>query len=219
MSALESVESGEPKPTKVIVPGRILFSGLTASGKTTHSKLLARSLDRPWFDATTLLKKMAGLADISNDRLWVTEAVGLMIEARKGDFLDRRLDQELLARTRATPNAVTDAWAMPWLWEGEATRVWVHADLDTRVRRCMRSPTSDVLSAAKAEKIIVEKDNYTRDLFQRLYEFDLFEDHDDFDVILDTSDRGGDQVPTDTIATAARYAIATASESVSLART
>ncbi|HYF96406.1 MAG TPA: hypothetical protein VD947_00005, partial [Patescibacteria group bacterium] len=50
------------------------------------------------------------------------------------------------------------------------------------------SSSSDVdITAAKAEKVITEKDNYTRELFQRLYDFDLFSDHDNFDIILDTS--------------------------------
>jgi cytidylate kinase len=170
-------------------PKLILFSGLTASAKTTYSHLAANEFNRSWLDATTLLKSLAGLTHVPNNELWVTDAADEIQEAREGDMLDRQLDEQLLQQARDNPGAVIDAWALPWLWEGDAVRIFVESDLDTRVQRCMGSlaVVGEDSSAAAAEKLITEKDTYTRDLFHRLYGFDIFVDREIFDCSLDTS--------------------------------
>ncbi len=165
----------------------ILFSGLTASGKSNYSSLIAESLGRPWFDATSQLLKLVGV-ETDAQSVWSTELADDIHEARQGDQIDRELDQLILAKLDATPGAVVDAWATPWLWDGDALRVFVHADEETRVRRCLASYPPDAQPTIKdARQLIRDKDSYTRDLFLRLYDFDLFRDHSEFDITLDTS--------------------------------
>jgi len=168
-------------------PVPILFSGLTASGKSNYSSLIAESLGRPWFDATSQLLKLVGV-QTDEQSVWATDLADDIQEARQGDHIDRELDGLILAKLRDTPDAVVDAWATPWLWEEDALRVFVYADEDTRVQRCLASyPAAARPTVDDARRLIHDKDSYTRSLFMRLYGFDLFNDHDDFDVVLDTS--------------------------------
>lgn len=165
----------------------ILFSGLTASSKSNYSSLIAESLGRPWFDATSQLLQ---LVDIQTDEksVWTTDTAHEIQSARQGDVIDRELDRRILAKLNTDRSAVVDAWAAPWLWKNDAVRVFVTADDETRVERCLASyPASAQPTANEARQLIHEKDNYTRNLFLRLYDFDLFTDHDNFDLIIDTS--------------------------------
>lgn len=192
----------------------ILFSGLTAAGKSNYSKLIAELLGRPWFDATS---QMLELLDIPNTDqcVWTTDVARDMQEARIGDELDKRLDSLTVGKLHKIPNAVVDAWAMPWLWKGDAVRVFVVADEDTRIKRCLASyPLSSSATVGAARKLIEEKDNFTRDLFLRLYNFDLFNDHNIFDIVLDTSgfvadtpEKTGKQIAQERILPIARRAI------------
>ena len=180
--AIEGIDS-----TNYVELPRVLFSGLTASSKTAYSKKFALETERPWFDATSELQNLANV-HVSNEELWVSGSAETVQIARQGDQLDKLLDSILLERIEQTPEAVVDAWAMPWLWMGNAVRVFVTADKDTRINRCIESSLLiERFSKDEAESLITQKDNFTRRLFYRLYGFDLFKDHENFDLIIDTS--------------------------------
>ncbi len=197
----------------------ILFSGLTASSKTNISKSIAGLLDRPWFDATSELLR---LADVHSDEksVWATNTARIIQSARQGDEIDKELDIRLISRLENSTNSVVDAWAAPWLWKGKAVRVFVRADDETRINRCLASyPNGAKPTIEDARKLIEDKDLYTRNLFLRLYGFDLFTDHDEFDVQLDTSgfyadtpEKSGAEIARERILPLAMCAIKTALE-------
>jgi len=165
---------------------RVAFSGLTAAGKTTHSQLLAASLGATWFGATEILAALAGVTAGPLDGVFMTAAGAQIEQARDGDHLDYELDRRLVARMQDEPHAVADAWALPWLITGDSvTRVWIQSDEESRTRKCSVSHLPALqMSLAESRAHIASKDQTTRERFGRMYGFDLFMDHSEFDVVL-----------------------------------
>lgn len=166
---------------------RVAFSGLTAAGKTTHSLRLARELGAEWFGATELLAELAGVPSDGSPGLWLRH--GAAIESKRdGDELDLELDRRLVERFERSDGIVADAWALPWLASVPMVRVWLRSDLRSRSMKCVTSQLPDrQLGVEEATEHISKKDGSTRERFRRLYDFDLFEEHEAFDAVLDNS--------------------------------
>lgn len=195
-------------------PIPILFSGLSATSKTNYSQQVAAELGRPWVGATAIMLELTGVYSNAQS-VWATDDAVHIQSAREGDAIDRELDVRVLEHVRESPDSVVDAWAAPWLWKGEAVRVLVRADEDTRIQRCLASyPPDSQPTVTDARQLLEEKDDYSQRLFMRLYGFDLVTDHEVFDLILDTSgfeadtpDKSGSEIARERILPAARHAI------------
>lgn len=164
---------------------RIAFSGLTAAGKTTHSKLLAASLGVEWLGATEILASLAGYTGVV-ESLFNGPGAAYIESAREGDALDRELDRRILDRVTSRADIVVDAWALPWLYQDpDLVRIWLESDCDSRTRKCYVSQGSDVTrDMPGCLELITAKDESTRARFLRMYRFDLMSDHEQFDVKL-----------------------------------
>jgi cytidylate kinase len=159
---------------------KIIISGLTAAGKTTHSRLIADGLGIPYISGSALLTELVG-----KPGPWTPELDRL----RANGSLDRELDRLMIERFQHSKDGVFDAWALPWLSDGYATRVWIESNPESRLRKAMvtelRKGLHPTIEATK--RIIEEKDNFSRDLFMRLYGFDLFGEREIFDFTIDNS--------------------------------
>ncbi|MDH5441516.1 MAG: cytidylate kinase family protein, partial [Candidatus Bathyarchaeota archaeon] len=111
-------------------------------------------------------------------------------EERMDDFeFDRRVDAKLLEQAREG-RVVLDSWTMPWLFDG-GFKVWLEASEDARASRLAGRggmPAEDAL------KVLREKDERTRSIYEKLYGFSLGEDFSPFDMIFDVSLLGADEV-------------------------
>lgn len=173
---------------------RIIISGLTAAGKTTHAKKLADYLGLEYFSSSELLGELAGL-----EAVW-SPSVDMR---RKGDQdIDRQLDMRVLQEFRSRSECVFDAWALPWYCDGPAIRMWIESDFPSRVRKCIvsRLERGDTPNARDCLSVVRAKDHFSRDVFLRNHGFDLFTDRSPFDLILDNSSL----IPTPTIESAQR---------------
>lgn len=164
----------------------LVISGLTAAGKTTHSRLLAGRLGLQYVSASQLLAASAGI-HVGETEHWWRSRGRTVAAARQGSSLDEEVDRELIALSHAAENAVFDAWALPWTSNAEMIRVWLKSDFSSRCRKCFVSHLSEAISYDECAAIVEDKDAESHAIFERLYGFDLFHDHDDFDVILDLS--------------------------------
>lgn len=159
---------------------RIIVSGLTAAGKTTHCKQIAELLSVPYFSGSGLLSEMLGLPGH-----W-TPAVDL---ARDKGAVDREVDQLMVSKLKSSARGVFDAWTLPWLTTEPAVRIWIESDQPSRVRKATVTELRRGLhpKAGDVHRVVDEKDAFSRRLFARLYGFDLFTDHEIFDLVLDNS--------------------------------
>jgi cytidylate kinase len=159
---------------------RIILSGLTAAGKTTHGKLLARHLGLPYYSSSQLIAELVGVSGP-----WTPD----MDVARADDDIDLEADRRICQAFDSAERGVFDAWALAWLSDGKAIRVWLESDLPSRVRKAavteLRRGSTPRLQ--DLESLVTAKDEFSRAQFQRLYSFDLFTDQDVFDVTVNNS--------------------------------
>jgi cytidylate kinase len=170
----------------------ICISGMTGSGKSTIAKRLASKYDLDYFSGGNALKTLAQEEGYTSDvRGWWETPQGLkFLQQRMGDSaFDKRIDKKLLELAEHG-NVVLDSWTMPWLLN-EGFKIWLEASPRVRAKRVMKR---DEISIDEAVKALKEKDEKTRQIYKRLYGFDLGQDLSPFDLVLATDELDPDEV-------------------------
>jgi cytidylate kinase len=165
----------------------IVISGLTAAGKTTHALLLAEALGFTYVSSSQILASLAGYTVDSSKESWWDKLGGTLTAARHSGALDRKLDEEMCRLASEAREQIFDAWALPWTSLAPMLRIWLASTPEARTIKCCVSHLPAELPLTRCREIIDEKDDYSREMFDRLYHFDLFADHAVFDVIVDST--------------------------------
>jgi cytidylate kinase len=170
---------------------RIIISGLTAAGKTTHAKLLEKKFGFKYISASNTLLELMGVSskDINPD-FWASQNSKELSGLRGGDrSFDRLVDQTMSEIIANNENIVVDSWAASWLSKENALRIWLDSSLNSRIWKSMVSHGLPKDRSYEAYNLLLtEKDNITRKIFLEEYGFDLFKDHEHFDLIIDITD-------------------------------
>lgn len=176
-------------PNSVLTAYRIiLVSGLTAAGKTTHSKLLAEDLGWSYIGMASVRKEVLGdqLDRSEHDREWSPSHDRL----RAADSsIDSQADQRMAAIVADRSNIVVDAWLQPWLYRGgDALRIWIESTVEARVMKAAVAATrrGEIPSSHIAD-IVATKDDFSRTHFKRLYSINLYGNPTIFCMIVDNS--------------------------------
>lgn len=170
----------------------ICLAGLTACGKSTAARRLAKKYNLKYVSGGTTLKELALEAGIANaNKGWWETPDGLhFLKQRQQDSsFDKQVDDQLLCLARQG-NIVLDSWTMPWLSE-KGFKIWLEVSPKERANRLTQR---DGISVESAEKIIKEKDGRTKQIYRELYGFELGEDYSPFDVVLDSELMTSDEV-------------------------
>ncbi|MGH4020770.1 MAG: AAA family ATPase [Pseudonocardiaceae bacterium] len=166
----------------------ILVSGLTAAGKTTHSKLLAEDLGWSYVDMASVRKEILGeqLVFSERDREWTPSHDQL----RAADInIDLEADQRMAAIVADRSNIVVDAWLQPWLYQaGDALRIWIESSVETRIMKtAVATMRRGEVPSSRIADVLAAKDEFSRAHFQRLYSIDLYGDPAIFTMMLNNS--------------------------------
>jgi cytidylate kinase len=164
----------------------ICVSGMTGSGKSTVAKRLADKYGLDYFSGGNALKTLAQEEGYNPDVTgWWETAEGLkFLQQRMEDpAFDKRIDEQLLELAKQG-NVVLDSWTMPWLLN-EGFKVWLEASPQVRAKRVMNR---DSISIEEAMKALTEKDEQTRQIYKKLYGFDLGNDLSPFNLVLATDE-------------------------------
>jgi cytidylate kinase len=169
----------------------LLVAGLTGSGKTSATKLVAERLGYQWLSGSDLRRRFFGLdaSDVGASRLSqaLSQANVRLEHARLRSAVgESNFDAELLRLATSLDNAVFDVWFLPWLVVDHAVATaLLRASPSTRAQR-----VADMMDipAADAAAIISEKDDRARQYARKQYDIDIDYDHTVFDVVLDTDD-------------------------------
>jgi len=162
----------------------ICLAGLTACGKSTAAKRLAKRFGLEYVSGGTALKEIAlKMGYKAKEQGWWESAEGIrFLQKRTQDPKhDKQVDAELL-KWATRGNVVLDSWTMPWLSK-IGFKIWLEVSADERARRLTQR---DGISLEKARQVVEEKDDITRQIYEHLYGFNLGEDYSPFDLILDS---------------------------------
>ncbi|HZS42602.1 MAG TPA: hypothetical protein VFA52_00020 [Candidatus Paceibacterota bacterium] len=167
---------------------KIFISGLTAAGKTTHAKLLASNYNLQYVSASNILLKRANINTSTLSKgFWVSPAASALQSQRSSDrSIDIWVDQQMIEAAAYTRDAIFDSWGMPWLSAEPGLRIWLESSILSRWWKAIIS--QDSYADNDSHRILTEmnkKDNFTREYFLSNYGFDLFQDYEVFDYVLD----------------------------------
>lgn len=170
----------------------ICISGMTACGKSTVAKRLAEKYGLRYLSGGETLKSIAEKEGfkVDGDGWWETEHGTRFLKERtlKPDF-DKMADDMLLKAARKG-NVLLDSWTMPWLFNG-GFKIWLEASREIRAKRLS---VRDGLSYDEALRILDEKDETTRRIYEKLYGFKLGSDLSPFDLVLDVENLTPEEV-------------------------
>jgi cytidylate kinase len=164
--------------------GNVCISGLTASGKTTHSHLLAGEFGLTYVSGSQIQLNFMGISPIQTKDFWITENA----KPLWNNDAFSRIDGELLRIESVSEGCIFDTSTMPWRHRRNALCIWLGSSLESRVLKSIISHRgrSD-FDTHEYPTRIAEKDAATLRLYQELYGIRIGEDLSCFDLILDIS--------------------------------
>jgi len=163
----------------------ICVCGMAGSGKSTLAKRLAEKYGLRYFSGGDALKALAMEEGYKNvDYGWWESEEGMRFLERRGkdQEFDEEIDRKLLELAKAG-NAIFDSWTMPWLLE-KGFKIWLEASPEIRAERIARR---DHMNPQEALKALRRKEKHTKSIYKKLYGFNLGEDYNPFQLILDTN--------------------------------
>lgn len=164
----------------------VIVSGFTAAGKTTHSRMLADTLEWDYLGMSEIRRQL--LPDSASAQSeWLPE--GDRRRAADSD-LDRAMDR-LMGQAIATSDGpvVVDAWLQPWLCAHPgAVRVWLDSSFPSRVTKAQVSRLrAGAPPSSTTPREIAEKDAFSVRHFRKVHGVRFGPDPAVFDLILDNS--------------------------------
>ncbi len=157
----------------------VIIFGLTASGKSTLAAALAEQFGLRVVHPSGVMRDLMefGQAHLerprANDGYWESEEGTQILSGRlKHEVPIDVAATQILLREVDRGEVVIDSWSLPWLTP-VGLKFHLLADLETRSRRAAQRSG---LSVDDATRRIRDKDEETRQLFLRLYGFDIFHD-------------------------------------------
>jgi|SRR3989344_5019645 len=169
----------------------ILISGFAGSGKSSLADALGKELGIKVIHASSILREMAtkgvkALENASPQKIhdwWESAEAKAFMKKRQDDgSLDIALDEKLI-KIADKGDVIMDSWTMPYLYKEKAFRVWLNASPEVRAKRITgrdNLPYNEILAKIKA------RDGETKDLYRRLYKFNMGEDLLGFDLVVDS---------------------------------
>ena len=170
----------------------ICISGMAGTGKSTLAKKLAQKYGFDYYSGGDALKVLASEEGYNASQPgWWESPQGLkFLKQREGDEkFDRAVDQKLLEYTEKG-NVLLDSWTMPWLLKS-GFKIWLLASMEKRAARVAQR---DQITVEQALKVLKEKEDRTKGIYEKLYGFMLGEDFKPFNLVLDTERLNAEEV-------------------------
>ena len=170
----------------------IIISGLAGAGKSTLAKKLAEKLKLKYICGGDVLKEIAKEEGYSPTENWWETKEGMeFLKKRQKNFeYDKKLDEKLM-KYASQGNCVITSWALPWIFKGDAVKVWLNASQEERAKRIAKR---DGISYEHALEIVKKRDEENKKLYKNLYGYELGKNLEVFDLIVETDGKTPEQV-------------------------
>ncbi len=165
---------------------------MAGTGKSTLSKRLSKKFDLKCYSGGDALKELASAEgyNVSREGWWESSEGLTFLKKRTVDpKFDKIVDAKLLEYAKEG-NVLLDSWTMPWLLK-DGFKIWLLASIEKRAQRVAKR---DGISVQEAFRVLEEKESKTKTIYKKLYGFNLGEDFEPFDLVLDTDNLSADEV-------------------------
>lgn len=165
--------------------GNIFIAGLSASGKTTHSYMLAGMFGLTYISGSQTHLIINGLSPVQDRSFWVSDVAKTLLTSAQF----RLVEQELSRIEKIMTGCVFDSWIMPWRKASPGLSVYLMSTFESRLRKAAvsRRENGFLIDDAFAEAVR-QKDTAAIELYRILYGIDIEKDLSVFDLIVDISD-------------------------------
>ncbi len=164
----------------------IIISGMPAVGKTTVSRLVARSLGTPMMGGGDVLKEMAveeGYTPGGDDWWDTAEGMKFLAERKRSADFDREVDARLLQKVKKGDVVVT-SYPLAWLTDS-GVRVWLSGGTKSRAARMAKR---DHMTKAECTAVLRVRDAENYKLYRKIYGIEFGKDLKPFDLVVDTDE-------------------------------
>ena len=162
----------------------IVISGPAGVGKSTLAHLISRKYKMKLYTGSDFFKETAREHGYNpTGRGWWDSEEGLKFlrERKVNPEIDRGVDKKMMQKAKEG-NAIMTSWTLPYLGVN-AIEIFITASQEERAERISKR---DKISASEAFKIIKERDKENKELYKKIYGFNLGDDLDVFDLVLNT---------------------------------
>lgn len=171
----------------------ILICGFSASGKSYLVNFVANKYNYKYVHTSDILNQFASgipenkiqIDNTKRNNGWY-EFSGLDAKRKKDKNLDNKLDKFLLKLVNTKDNLVLDSWTLPYLVKDNPNVIKIWLDATEKVR-AKRLSLRDKVTYTHANKLLKEKDKFSKEHFQKLYGFTLGKDKKVFDLVINTT--------------------------------
>jgi cytidylate kinase len=170
----------------------ICVCGMAGTGKSTLAKKLAEEYGLKYYSGGDALKALAreeGYKPFKRGWWESKEGIQFLEKRNKDPKFDESVDKKLLEIAQQG-NVVLDSWTMPWLLK-IGFKIWLEASPEKRAERIAKR---DGMSVDEALRALKNKEERTREIYKKLYGFNLEEDFKPFHLILDTDNLEAEEV-------------------------
>jgi len=167
----------------------VIVSGLSGSGKSNLVEFIAEKFNLKCIHTSGLLKELIeensmNLKSKKNTGWWEGKEAEKAFDKRmKETKFDEILDKKLLDLIEEG-NVVMDSWTMGYLSK-KGFKIWLNASVENRAKRISERNKQDFKEVLNAIKL---KEQKTKEIYKKLYNFDLGENLEKFDLVIDTED-------------------------------
>jgi CMP/dCMP kinase len=166
---------------------RVIVSGRTAAGKTTHAYLLAAEFGLRYVSASQLLLRRRGEHAVQAPDYWITDAGQATSRSPATGWVDGEL-RRLLAEP---VDSVFDCVSLAWHKGAGTLAIWLESSLDSRIAKAASSQRRDrrgqPMPPDHLRAALTRKDAAAGDLLRDSAGADLAGDPRVFDLVVDVS--------------------------------
>lgn len=162
-----------------MTPRVVIIFGLAGCGKSTLANGLGKALGLRVIHPSGIMRDLLEKGEVDlrttrqNDGYWETDEGSRVLRERLNDSepVDLAADRILLKEVEKG-DVVIDSWSLPWL-SRQGIKIRLEASRDIRAQRAAKRGG---VPFEQTRVRIAEKDEDTRQLFLRLYGFDIAQD-------------------------------------------
>lgn len=182
----------------------VIVCGLPGAGKSVLVERLAKHYKLKKVFASDILKQLKGKKGKKVEKIdvsktakssgwWETEeGQKFNLERLEDKSFDKALDDKLLEIIEKEDNLIMDSRTMPWLAKKEGLiKIWITASPNIRAQRVAGRDKEDW---KKVLQMMEQRLEIDKKIYKKLYKIDFSEDLMPFQIRLDTSNMGEEEV-------------------------